>query len=87
MNLKKIAAALAETVHEPSGVLHLIKAERAKDLHTIEEDVYVRYYTWKKGQGLVGQAHASSLQSAVFRRRFHLGAGSDGALRAERLSV
>jgi hypothetical protein len=60
----------------------LVKAERAKGLHTIEEDVCVRYYTWKKGQGLVGQAHASSLQSAVFRRVFHLGAGSDGALRA-----
>lgn len=37
------------------------------------------------GQSLVGQAHPPSLWSAVLRRGLHLGTGSDGALRTERL--
>lgn len=43
----ELIAAPAERVRELSGVLCLVKAERAKNLHTNEEDVCVKYYTWR----------------------------------------
>ncbi|GAB7336447.1 hypothetical protein MBLNU13_g09741t1 [Cladosporium sp. NU13] len=43
----ELTAALAERVRELSEVLRLVKAERAKGLHTNEDDVCVKYYTWK----------------------------------------
>jgi type II secretory pathway component HofQ len=47
-NSSELKAAPAERVRELSGVLRLIKAERAKNLHTNEEDVCVKYYTWNR---------------------------------------
>jgi hypothetical protein len=46
-NGNDLTAAPAERVRELSGVLRLVKAERAKGLHTNEEDVCVKYYMWK----------------------------------------
>jgi hypothetical protein len=37
----------AERVRELSGVLRLVKAEQAEHLHTNEEYVCVKHYTWK----------------------------------------
>lgn len=44
-NDSELTAAPAERVRELSSVLSLVKAERAKSLHTNEDDVRVRYYT------------------------------------------
>jgi hypothetical protein len=42
-NGSELTAAPAERVRELSGVLRLVKAERAKNLHTNEDDVGVKY--------------------------------------------
>lgn len=40
-----LTGALSERVHELSRILPLIKAERANDLHFIEDDFRISYYT------------------------------------------
>jgi hypothetical protein len=49
-NGSEFTAAPAERVRELSGVLRLVKAERAKGLHMNEEDICGRYYRWKMGK-------------------------------------
>jgi len=46
-NGNKLTAAPAESVRELSRVLRLVKTERAKNLYMNEDDVCVKYYTWK----------------------------------------
>lgn len=43
----ELTAAPAERVRKLSRVLRLVRAERAKDLHTNEDDVCVKDYTYK----------------------------------------
>lgn len=57
-------AAPAERVRELSGVLRLVKAERAKGLHTNEDDVCVKYYTWKMDRAWSGK-HTLRLYGAL----------------------
>lgn len=45
----------AERVRELSGVLRLVKAERAKDLRTNEDDICVKYCTWKMDKAWSGK--------------------------------
>jgi hypothetical protein len=59
-----ITAAPAERVRELSEVLRLFKAERAKGLHTNEEDVCVKYYTWKMDKAWSGK-HTLHLYRAL----------------------
>jgi hypothetical protein len=54
-NGSELTAAPAERLRELSGVLHLVKAERAKGLHTNEEDVCMKYYTWQMGKAWSGK--------------------------------
>jgi hypothetical protein len=63
-NSSKITAAPAERVRELSGVLRLVKAERAKGLHTNENDACVKYYTWKMDKALSGK-HTLRLYGAL----------------------
>jgi len=44
-NSSEPIAVLAERVRELSGLLRLVRAERAKGLHTNEDNVCVKYYT------------------------------------------
>jgi hypothetical protein len=46
-NGSELTAVPAERVRELSGVLRLVKPERAKGLHTNNDDACVKYYTWK----------------------------------------
>jgi hypothetical protein len=50
-NCSELTAAAAQRVRKQSGVLRLVKAERAKGLHTNEDDACVKYYTWKNNKG------------------------------------
>jgi hypothetical protein len=63
-NGSELTAAPAEAVRELSGVLRLVKAERAKGLHTSEDDVCVKYYTWKMDKAWSGK-HTLSLHGAL----------------------
>jgi hypothetical protein len=40
----EVIAAPAERVRELSGMLRLVKAERAKNLYTTEDDICIKYY-------------------------------------------
>jgi hypothetical protein len=51
-------------MRELSGVLRLVKAEWANNLHTKKEDVCVRYYTWKMGKAWLGK-HTFRLYGAL----------------------
>ena len=75
LNAKQIARHVIENSSEPavapvgrvrglSGVLRLIKAERAKGLHTNEDDVCVKYYTWKIDKARSGK-HTLCLYRAL----------------------
>jgi hypothetical protein len=57
-------AAPAERVRELSGVLRLVKAERAKGRHTDEDDVCVKYHTWKMDRAWSGK-HKLRLYGAL----------------------
>jgi ribonuclease HI len=46
-NSSELTAAPVERVRELSGVLHLARTEQAKGLHINDEDICVKYYTWK----------------------------------------
>jgi hypothetical protein len=63
-NGSELTAAPAERVRELSGVLRLVKAERATGLHTNDDDVCVRYYTWKMDQAWSGK-HTLRLYGAL----------------------
>jgi ribonuclease HI len=63
-NGSELTAASAERVRGLSGVLRLVKAERAKGLHTSEDDVCVKYYTWKMDKALSGK-HTLRLYGAL----------------------
>jgi ribonuclease HI len=63
-NGSELTTAPAERVRELSGVLRLVKAERAKGLHTSEDDVCVKYYTWKMDKAWSGK-HTLSLYGAL----------------------
>jgi ribonuclease HI len=63
-NGSELTAAPAERVHELLGVLRLIKAERAKGLHINEDDVCVKYYTWKMDKAWSGK-HTLRLYGAL----------------------
>jgi ribonuclease HI len=63
-NGSELTAAPAERVRELSGVLRLVKVERAKGLHTNEEDVCVKYYTWKIDKAWSGK-HTLRLYGAL----------------------
>ncbi|KAL1581903.1 hypothetical protein WHR41_09480 [Cladosporium halotolerans] len=63
-NGSELIAAPAERVRELSGVLRLVKAERAKGLHTNEDDVCVKYYTWKMDKAWSGK-HTLHLYGAL----------------------
>lgn len=63
-NGSELTAAPAERVRELSGVLRLVKAERAKGLHTNEDDVCVRYYRWKMDKAWSGK-HTLNLYGAL----------------------
>ena len=54
-NGSELTAAPAERVRELSGVLRLVKAERARGLHTNEDDVCVKHYTWKMDKAWSGK--------------------------------
>lgn len=47
-----------------SGVLRLVKMERAKGVHTSEGDVCVKYYTWKMDKAWSGK-HTLRLYGAL----------------------
>jgi len=55
----ELTAAPAERVRKLSGVLRLVKAERAKGLHINEEDVWVKYHTWKMDKAWSGKHRLS----------------------------
>ena len=63
-NSSELTAAPTERVRELSGVLRLVKAERAKGLHISEDDVCVKYYTWKMDKAWSGK-HTLSLYRAL----------------------
>lgn len=63
-NGSELTAAPAERVRELSGVLRLVRAERAKSLHVNEDDVCVKYYTWKMDKAWSGK-HTLRLYSAL----------------------
>jgi ribonuclease HI len=63
-NGSETTTAPAERVRELSGVLRLVKAERAKGLHTNEDDVCVKYYTWKLDKAWSGK-HTLRLYGAL----------------------
>ena len=63
-NGSKLTAAPAERVRELSGVLRLVKAERAKGLHVNEDDVCVKYHTWKMDKAWSGK-HTLPLYGAL----------------------
>jgi hypothetical protein len=46
-NGSELTAAPAGRVRELTGALRLVRAKRTEGLHTNEEDVCVKYYTWK----------------------------------------
>jgi hypothetical protein len=46
-NGSALTAVPSERICELSGVLRLVKVERAKILHKNEKKVCVKYYTWK----------------------------------------
>lgn len=54
----------SERVRELSSVLQLIKREREKKLHLKEEDIRVRYYTWKMDRAWSG-GHTLRLYGAL----------------------
>jgi ribonuclease HI len=54
-NGSELTAAPAEKVRELSEVLRLVRAERAKNLHTNEDDVCVNYYTCKMDKAWSGK--------------------------------
>jgi hypothetical protein len=58
----EITAAPAERVRELSGVLRLVKAERAKGLHMNEEDICGKYYRWKMDKASQGAMGTSRRQ-------------------------
>jgi hypothetical protein len=51
----ELTAAPAERVRELSGLLRLVKAERAKGLHMNEEDICGKYYRWKMDKAWSGK--------------------------------
>lgn len=57
-------AAPTERVRELSGALRLVREERAKNLHTNEDDVCVKYYTWKMDKAWSGK-HTLRLYGAL----------------------
>jgi hypothetical protein len=63
-NSSELTAAPAERVRELSGVLRLVKAERAKNLYMNEDDVCVKYYTWKMDKAWSGR-HTLRLYGAL----------------------
>jgi hypothetical protein len=63
-NGSELTAAPAERVRELSGVLRLVKAERAKNPQTNEDDVRVKYYTWKMDNAWSGK-HTLRLYGAL----------------------
>ena len=63
-NGSELTAAPAERVRELSGVLRLVKAVRAKSLHVNEDDVCVKYYTWKMDKAWSGK-HTLRLYGAL----------------------
>ena len=60
----ELTAAPSERVRELSGVLRWVRAERAKTLHTNEDDVCVKYYTWKMDKAWSGK-HMLRLYGAL----------------------
>jgi ribonuclease HI len=54
-NGSELTAAPAKRVRELSGVLRLVKAERAKNLYMNEDDVCVKYYTWRMDKAWSGR--------------------------------
>jgi ribonuclease HI len=63
-NGSELTAAPTERVRELSGVLRLVKAERTKGLHTIEDDVCVKYCTCKMDKAWSGK-HTLRLYGAL----------------------
>lgn len=63
-NGSALTAAPSERVRELSGVLRLVKAERVKRLHTNEDDVRAKYYTWKMDKAWSGK-HTLRLYGAL----------------------
>jgi ribonuclease HI len=55
---------LSERVRELSGVLRLIDKERSNKLHLSEDDVQVKYYTWKMDRAWSGK-HTLRLYGAL----------------------
>ena len=64
LNGSELTTAPAERVREPSGVLRLVKAVRAKSLHVNEDDICVKYYTWKMDKAWSGK-HTLRLYGAL----------------------
>lgn len=81
-----LTAAPTERVRELSGVLRLVKAERAKGLHTNEDDVCVKYYTEKEDKAWSGK-HTLGLYGVLSSDEASILVQARIALRAERLSV
>jgi hypothetical protein len=63
-NGSELTAVPAERVRELSGVLRLVKPERAKGLHTNNDDACVKYYTWKMDKAWSGE-HTLRLYGAL----------------------
>ena len=63
-NSSSLTATLDKRVRELSRVLRLVKVEQAKDLHTNEDSVCVRYYTWRIDKAWSGQ-HTLCLYGAL----------------------
>jgi hypothetical protein len=63
-NDSELTAAPAERLRELVRVLSLVKAEWARNLHTTEDDICVKYYTWKMDKAWLGK-HTLRLYGAL----------------------
>jgi hypothetical protein len=64
-NDSELTTVPAKRIRKLSGVLHLVKAERAKNLYMNEDNVCVKYYTWMMGKAWSGR-HTLRLYGALF---------------------